>query len=222
MEQDTEVQKIIAGQLKKLPKDIKEAIVSVDYQTKLQEIVKRQKLLIDQASKMETETTLVMLGLETLSDYTNNLQQELGIPLMRAKEIALDVSENVFKKIRQSLEGMNATDEDEGEIGLEKKAQPINAFESDRFKNTPISTSVVPMPVNTQIIQTVPVTTTSQPLVPPANTNSDQSATSLLDQKLKDTLMINKNTSIIKEESKLPPINKDIYKGTDPYKEPLI
>jgi hypothetical protein len=36
-----------------------------------------------------------------------NLQRELVVPIMRAKEIASDVSENIFKPIRDSLRAMN-------------------------------------------------------------------------------------------------------------------
>ncbi len=113
MDQDNETQKIIAEQMKVLPKDLVNAIISVDYKTKLQEITKRQRLLIDQAGKLEMETTLVMIGLEPLADYTNNLQRELGVTSVRAREIAMDVSENIFKPIRSSLQKMNTEQEDE-------------------------------------------------------------------------------------------------------------
>lgn len=93
--------------MRRLPRDVKEAIVSVDYKAKLQEITHRQKLLIDQAAKVEMETTLVMIGLEPLADYVANLQTELSVSETRAKEIALDVSDNIFKSIRDSLRAMN-------------------------------------------------------------------------------------------------------------------
>ena len=109
---DAETQKIIADQMKQLPKDVIEAIISVDYKTKLQEITKHQRLLIDQAAKMEMETTLVMIGLEPLADYIGNLQRELAIPEARAKEIAVDISESIFKPIRDSLKVMNELGED--------------------------------------------------------------------------------------------------------------
>jgi hypothetical protein len=104
---DEETQKTIDEQIKLLPKEVIEAIISVDYKVKLREITKRQKLLIDQAGKLEMETTLVMIGLEPLADYVNNLQRELEITPARAKEIALDVSENIFKEIRIFLEKMD-------------------------------------------------------------------------------------------------------------------
>jgi len=123
---DEETQKIITEQLKQLPANIKQAIISVDYKTKLQEITKRQRLLIDQAGKLEMETTLVMIGLEPLSDYITNLQKELGLNIIRAKEVAMDVSENIFKPIRDSLRQMNE--------------ELLASEQSDLVKNTPIQT----------------------------------------------------------------------------------
>jgi hypothetical protein len=114
---DPETQKIIDDQVKTLPADVKAAIISVDYKTKLQEITKRQRLLIDQAAKLEMETTLVMIGLEPLADYIKNLERELGIDSIRAKALAMDVSENIFKPIRESLKKINESlsEEDQGD-----------------------------------------------------------------------------------------------------------
>jgi hypothetical protein len=104
---DEKTQKLIADQMKILPKDVMQAIVSVDYKSKLREITSRQKLFIDQGGKLEMETTLVMIGLEPLSDYITNLQKELGVTYTKAKEVAMDVSENIFKPIRDSLRVMD-------------------------------------------------------------------------------------------------------------------
>ena len=110
---DEDLSKIIDQQIEKLPENIRKALISVDYKVKLRDITRRQKLLIDRAGKLEIETTLVMIGLEPLADYVPNLQRELEIPLTKAKEIALDISENIFKPIRESLRAMNAEVEKE-------------------------------------------------------------------------------------------------------------
>lgn len=115
--------------MKILPKDVVDSIVSVDYKTKLQEITRRQKLLIDQAGKLEMETTLVMIGLEPLTDFIGNIERELAVSSLRAKEIAQDVSENIFKPIRESLrkvnEDMEAAEagEDTGGVEIEQKTE---------------------------------------------------------------------------------------------------
>jgi len=102
-----DIKKIIAEQLPKLPTDVRNSILSVDYSSQLQEVVKRNKLLIDQAGKLEVETTLTMLGLEPLSDYISNLERELQLPREKAVIVANDVDELVFKNIRESLKQMN-------------------------------------------------------------------------------------------------------------------
>lgn len=104
---DNDTQKIIANQIATLPEDVRKAISSVDYASQLQEIVKRNKLLIDQAGKLETETTLTLIGLEPLNDYVTNISRELGIPMQKAIIIAHDADDLIFKNIRDSLRKMN-------------------------------------------------------------------------------------------------------------------
>ena len=105
MENDT--QKIITNQLAKLPANVRNAIISADYRTKLQTITKDNKLMIDQAGKLEMETLLVMLGLEPLDDYTDNLVNNASLSRNQAIAIAHDVNELIFKNIRESLKKIN-------------------------------------------------------------------------------------------------------------------
>ncbi len=105
--ENEETKKIIADQMAILPEDVKKAILSVDYPVQLQEVVKRNRLLIDQAGALETETTLTLLGLESLSGYVENLSRELSIPRDKALIVAHDVDELIFKNIRESLQKMD-------------------------------------------------------------------------------------------------------------------
>lgn len=132
---DEETQKIIAEQLKHLPQDVREAIVSVDYQTKFQQITVRQKLLIDQAAKLDKETTLVMIGLVPLANYVKNIQEALDTNETRAKEIALDISSNIFKPIRESLQAMNMKMEEE-EAVINQPTNLVDEQEVVKFTNT--------------------------------------------------------------------------------------
>ncbi len=106
MDEQTQLQ--IIAQVEKLPADVREAILSINLEQKLQEITRRQHLLVDQAGSLEIETTLVMIGLEPLANFVTNLQKNLDISIIRAQEIAFDVSENIFKPIRISLQKMNS------------------------------------------------------------------------------------------------------------------
>ena len=104
---DEETKKIISDQMEAIPEDVRKAILSVDYPLQLQEIVKRNHLLIDQAGALETETTLTLLGLETLNDYVENISRELEIPREKSLIIAHDVDELIFKSVRESLQKIN-------------------------------------------------------------------------------------------------------------------
>jgi hypothetical protein len=130
---DEETKKIIADQMEILPEDVKKAILSVDYSAKLQEVVKRNHLLIDQAGALETETTLTLLGLEPLSDYIENISRELTLPREKAVIVAHDVDELIFKNIRESLQVMNneALAEEEEIAEREKNSIPTVTLDRD-------------------------------------------------------------------------------------------
>ncbi|MFA5934790.1 MAG: hypothetical protein WC827_02835 [Candidatus Paceibacterota bacterium] len=108
--------------LAKLPQEIKTVLYSLDYSKLLQEIVIKNKLLIDQAGKLEIETTLVMSGLTPLNDYVSALSKELGITEEKAREIAHDVDNLIFKSIRKSLEAIN-NEEKEDDLIIEQRAK---------------------------------------------------------------------------------------------------
>jgi len=90
-----------------LPPELKQAIYSVDYAKQLQEIVKNNKLMIDQAGKLEAETTLVIAGIEPLNKYVNNLSENVGLSKIQASIVAHDVNELIFKNIREALKKIN-------------------------------------------------------------------------------------------------------------------
>jgi len=100
---DQETSKIIQDQLAILPEDVKQAIFSVDYKKQLQEIVKRNGLLINQAGALELETTLTLIGLELQEDYIENIARELELPREKAVIVAHDVDELIFKNVRNYL-----------------------------------------------------------------------------------------------------------------------
>ena len=99
--------------IKTLPPELRQAIFSVDYAQKLQEIVKNNKLMIDQAGKLEAETSLVMIGIEPIDKYVGNLVKNVGLSSIQASIVAHDVNESIFKNIRESLKVLSDTMEEE-------------------------------------------------------------------------------------------------------------
>jgi len=97
---------ILKDKYDKLPEDIKKSIMSVDLSSKLQDVIKRNKLLINQAGELETEVSLVLFGIVRLSNFLDNLMKNLQLPREKALVIAHDVDELIFKNIRESLRKM--------------------------------------------------------------------------------------------------------------------
>lgn len=108
--------------IEKVPQDIKDILYSLDYPKLLEEIVGKNKLMIDQAGLLEIETTLVMAGLVPLNDYKINLIKSLEITEEKAAKIAKDIDSLIFKNIRKSLEEINNEDS-EADYVIEQRAK---------------------------------------------------------------------------------------------------
>lgn len=102
-----------------LPSNMQQAISDVNLPEKFQQVVKNNKLMIDQAGKVETETLLVLFGLEPLGNYVNNLTRKAGLSSTQASAVAHDVNELIFKNIRETLKIIS-----EGMIKAEGDATP--------------------------------------------------------------------------------------------------
>lgn len=94
-----------------LPSDIQEALVSVEVGNILEEIGKKHRLHVDQAGELYDETGLVMFGITHPKDYIRNLQTRLKTDADTAKKIAIDVNEQIFRPIRESLKKIHGVEE---------------------------------------------------------------------------------------------------------------
>ncbi len=235
---DEETQKIIEEQMKILPTDVKAAIISVDYKNKLQEITERQKLMIDQAGKLEMETTLVMIGLEPLADYIANIGRELELSESRAKEIAMDVSEHIFKPIRESLQKMNDNPEIEenAEEGSEEEIRFTNSNEETLNRDQILSEIENPIPNRQSVIKEeetgnkieirplseVEIRKNPEIQIVPGEEVKDNNL-NILETKMSGATISNKQNIEAKPEIKLPEIaEKKVSRNNDPYREPII
>jgi hypothetical protein len=248
MQKEKTTKEIFDEQMGKIPEDVRSAILSVDYVEKLQAIYKRQRLLIDQADKLEMETYLVMLGLEPVSNYVANLKKNLGIPLTKAQEIAVDINENIFKPIRESLQKMNQELEEGGEetmgTGVDEETettkftnsneaslnrdQILNEIENpaiiDGGDRTMNFSAEVPVKTETTELEIRPVQILE--VVPGQTVHDIKKAPiiipNIMEAKMTSTTITSKEIINAKPENKLPEVTKRPYSaGNDPYKEPL-
>jgi len=231
-------------QFQALPKEVQQAISAADLPTKLQEIVKNNKLMIDQAGGLEIETTLVLFGLEPLENYVANLIKNVGLSSIQASVVAHDVNESIFKNIRETLKKINeqiAEENKKTEIQQNNptKEQILAGIEKpETLKNTeqpigPIKINIptevhpemakegIEIKINNNLPEIAP-----EPILPMVSSNVVKSAEpihvnippvqNIVESKLTNTVATPKETIIIEEKTKLPEKSKP---AVDPYRE---
>lgn len=98
-----------------LPDDIRSAIMDTGYQQKLFDIAKAQKLTYEELGILETETTMVLLGMTKPADYRDELQSELKKNDTEIDQVVAQVNEKVFAPIRVSLEKLYSAKREPGD-----------------------------------------------------------------------------------------------------------
>src|SRR3989338_2674258 len=139
-----EVKKIIGESYKRLPFDLKKAIVSGETRQQVQAIADRHHLLYEQVADLETETALVMLGLRPQADFITNVKGALNLPEEKARAIAEDINTEIFRPVRESLKKIH---------GITSDQQPTTSNPQPITQTTPVipaipkpPTPVVPKP----------------------------------------------------------------------------
>lgn len=100
---DAELQKIIIERTRALPSQVKEALKRIDVQGELVKIFKETSLRVDQSGALETETLLVILGVQPTNGFAKNIQQYANVSQEEAQRIATLVNERIFKAIRLDM-----------------------------------------------------------------------------------------------------------------------
>ncbi len=96
-----------------LPKDIKEAISSVDTTSTIVDIGEKYKLHIDQIGELVDETGLIMLGFSKSNQFVSNIEKRLGISRNEANDLVREINDKILIKIRESMR--ESVDKKEGE-----------------------------------------------------------------------------------------------------------
>lgn len=91
-----------------LPQDVKDAIFSAGVEKALTEIGEKNNLHIDKIGELMEEVDLVMLGITNPKDFIRNLYTRLGTEdKEKVRQVAHDVNEQVFQKIREALKAVH-------------------------------------------------------------------------------------------------------------------
>src|SRR5437016_6180323 len=114
MEQE-EIKNLIVERLNNLQPEIRNAIMSSNYDKELYDISQKYKLSIEQMGKLELNTTLVMIGHTHPDEYRGELIEDLKLPAETVDAIVNDVNEKVMKNIRELIKQNFAKDDEEEE-----------------------------------------------------------------------------------------------------------
>ncbi len=98
MDKDTLDKKI-----KTLPENIQQALYSPEIFENLRKIGERNKLHLDQLEILEDQIALVILGDIPSDDLVDNLEQKLQLGTEEAIKLAVDINEEIFLPIRESI-----------------------------------------------------------------------------------------------------------------------
>jgi len=152
---------IIEKQIKKLPRDVRDALVATDLPDKFKTISTKHALRIDQATALETETMLVLLGLEHPDDYTKNLMKEANLLHDKAEKIAEEASRMIFLPIRTSLqkfheEEKRKLEKEEADVAEanENKEEALRQTQDEKRidrRTQPPQTTEQPLPIQTDV-----------------------------------------------------------------------
>jgi hypothetical protein len=109
-------QEQIEAKLNSLPKDLRDAIASVEIGALVASIGDEEGLMLDQAADLMDEVGYVMLGLTRTSDFVRTLVRKLEIKESKASMIATKINDKIFNKIRASLESIQEKEQTETKI----------------------------------------------------------------------------------------------------------
>ncbi|MDO8183604.1 MAG: hypothetical protein Q7T49_01280 [bacterium] len=108
----------------KLPEDIREVISSTEHLDRVENIGKKFNLHIDQIGQLGEKTLWVTMGILKPQDFINSLSESLKMPIEQIKPIVVEINNQVFAPIRESLKKVHQLNEDGG--GPIVAAKPAN------------------------------------------------------------------------------------------------
>jgi hypothetical protein len=207
-----ETEKEIKDQIVSLPKKVRDIIASTDITGEIIKIKEKYHLMLDQISTLEVETMLVMIGLEPAEDFVDNLQKNLKIDEEKAINIANNINESVFKRIRHAMMEQDAEQENKEILNKDSILWEIE-------NPTPTAQTITQTPKTTSALVETPKTQSNIPEIAPTQTLQKYTAPAptknIIEKKLTEPTHIAPR-EIEVSLTKLPP-----KPYIDPYKEAI-
>ena len=125
----------IAQMYDNLPEDLKDAIFGLEMNEIVEKIGRENQLNIEQIGDLANETGMVMLGVTHPNDFIGNLTERLEVDKEKARAIAGEINEQIFKKVRESLRKIhNMRDEEKEQEVSDVRHRMSNVNRADILK----------------------------------------------------------------------------------------
>ena len=197
---------------KTLPDDLKRAFFSANKDKIVESIGRKHSLAIDKIGDLANETGMVMLGVTHPNEFIANLADRLEVDKEKARIIAQEINEQIFKPVRESLRKIHNMRE-EGEE--QDKVSPLGNSQGETLKD---ETS------RENILKEIEKDHAKENNVPEIMRGSANP----FEEKMKEGVLLApvEEKHYIEEKPELaalpePEKPKDKYQGFDPYKEPI-
>ena len=198
-----------------LPEDLKDSIFSVDTTSVVNEIGRKYGLAIDKIGDLANETGMVMLGVTHPNEFIGNLADRLEVDKEKARAIAQEINEQIFKKVRESLRKIHNIREGAEEEEQDKiKVSPFGNSQGETLKSEHSREDILKEIEKDHSQENI------APDIMKGNANP-------FEEKMKEGVLIApvEEKHYIEESAKtalLPePEKPKKYQGFDPYKEPI-
>lgn len=209
---DQSIQEKIAQRLAELPADVRQAIQSAAWESKLQEIGHRHALHIDQIGILENETLLVMLGFASAEEFSAQIAQQLQIPPDKAQLLTIEINTGVFLPIRESMKHFM---EERSKKESSALGTPPPPAAPTTISSTPAAPKATPSPTSSRL-PTVGTPALAAPEPKPAQPAQD--APKPVDLHV-ETILSSPTSSVTPQQPATPPENPVVK--VDPYREPV-
>ena len=205
---------LIHEKFKKVPEKIQDILSGPDTTRQIQEIAKKHGLHIDQMALLSDEIMFLMLGIEPGSEFINNIRKYVRTDKATAQELASEINRVLLSPVRNLLQSQqmgrpHADDNDDvameepeeiklesTQLGALQSAIPASALsgaeqEKESSKDTPDEEGKEGSEQPTHI-----------PGTPPSDPEEEEETP-------------------LHERVQLPKQQSNLYKGVDPYREPV-
>ncbi len=98
------LQQKIKDEILKLPKINRDAINSVDWVKKTEEVGIKFGLIDEEIERLQVETGLILTGLVNLNNFSFNIQNEIQLKEDDLKKITDEITEKIFKPVAIKIE----------------------------------------------------------------------------------------------------------------------